>query len=91
MSYPHSRDSDCHGFVHSGICNICGRRMGQDSQPRLTHNGNGQYLVIGRMVQGGKFRLVHSNWHYVNSLNLYEGRIWMVQNGHRQLVKRITN
>lgn len=55
-----------------------------------THKVTDRYLVTGRTVNGRPFRQLHHNPYIALSINLYDGRVWLIRQGKRILVKRVT-
>jgi hypothetical protein len=56
------------------------------------HKDGDKYIVTGRVHNSHKtFRLVYSSWANANSINLWNGRVWLVREGKRYLVKTVTN
>jgi hypothetical protein len=48
------------------------------------------YLVTGKTVYGERFSQSHTNVRAAFSINLYDGRIWLVRGNKRRLIKRVT-
>ncbi len=55
-----------------------------------SHKQTDRYLVTGRLVNGQPFRQIHSNPYHALYINLYDGRVWLLRDGKRILVKRVT-
>ena len=56
-----------------------------------THRPSDRYLVTGRTVRGERFRSsLLSNPYQALYINLYDGRVWLLRDGKRTLVKRVT-
>ena len=56
-----------------------------------TKNLVSHYLIVGKLVNGKKFRMTHTNYHYVMGINLYDGRVYEVTvHGKRKLLKKVT-
>lgn len=49
------------------------------------------YLVVGRTVNGRRFRQVHSSWWWARGINLYNGRKYLVRDGKRYLIASVRN
>ena len=50
------------------------------------------YVVTGITTDGKRFRKLALNWYYANSINLWRGSVWGYKaDGHRTLLKRVTN
>lgn len=52
-----------------------------------------KFIVTGTLVNGRKFRQVHSNGRHAFGINLYRGRVWGVRkvDGKRTLLKTVWN
>ena len=50
-----------------------------------------RYIVIGRDVYGKRFRIESDNFGYVGRINMWHGRIYLMRNGKRILVRTVTN
>jgi hypothetical protein len=60
-------------------------------QKEFYHVEGARYVVIGKLVNGKRFRDVYSNPRHALGINLYNGRIWQVVDGKRKLVKEVFN
>ena len=54
------------------------------------HHDGDVYLVFGRLVRGGEFRLVYSNPKFAMAINLWKGRVWHVRDAKRKLLKEVS-
>ena len=51
-----------------------------------------KFLVTGRYYNSTKtFRSVYSNWRQANGINLWNGRVWLIRDGKRKLLKTVVN
>lgn len=56
-----------------------------------THQAGDRYLVVGELRNGAKFRDEYANPHYAMAINLYRGRVYVVRDGRRWLLKTVWN
>lgn len=50
------------------------------------------YIITGVLTNGQRFRKLTLNWHHANGINLWRGSVWGYKaDGHRTLLKRVTN
>ena len=54
------------------------------------HRVSDRYLVTGRLVSGRRFSSRYTNPYQALFINLYDGRVWLLRDGKRILVKRVT-
>ncbi|UCC18977.1 MAG: hypothetical protein JSV62_12835 [Promethearchaeota archaeon] len=51
-----------------------------------------KFLVIGKLVNGKKFKLVYPDYYTADCINLYNGNIWGVRkDGTKKLLKSVIN
>jgi uncharacterized protein YwbE len=55
------------------------------------HQAGDTYLVTGKLVRGKKFALKTNNPLHAFGINLWNGRVWLVRNGAKTLLKRVQN
>ena len=55
------------------------------------HKEGDNYLVTGVDRNGKKFRFVYDNWPQARGINLWKGYKWLVRNGARYLINRVSN
>lgn len=54
------------------------------------HQAGDRYVITGFYVlTGRRFRTSTSNPHVALNINLWRGRVWLVRDGRRRLVKRV--
>jgi hypothetical protein len=56
-----------------------------------THKHGDRLVWVGRLVDGRKFRIVHTNPVHALSLNVYNARLWLCRGKRRKLLKTVTN
>lgn len=49
------------------------------------------YLVTGKTVDGKRFRQTHPTWFWANGINLWRGSKWLLRDGKRYLLCRVSN
>jgi hypothetical protein len=54
-----------------------------------THVSTDRYLVIGKDVRGKRFRQMHSNPYQALCINMCDGRVYLLRDNRRILVKRV--
>lgn len=58
----------------------------------ITLQEGDKFLVTGRYYNSTrKFRMLLSSWQQANCINLWNGNVWLVRDGHRKLVKSVRN
>lgn len=57
----------------------------------IIHKDGDKYLIIGKIVNGKRFRISSGNPIYAMNINLWNGRVWQVRDGKRTLLKRVVN
>jgi len=55
------------------------------------HREGDRYLVTGYTVAGRPFRREMVNPYQALGINLYRGRVWLLRDGRRRLVKSVWN
>ena len=61
-------------------------------EQELRQEPGDSFLVTGRYYNSErKFRSVYSNFRQADSINLWNGRVWLVRNGKRTLLKTVVN
>lgn len=75
--------------------------MANKVQNPITNSGNGlktwisqtgdKYLVTGKDRSGKRFRIETSSWPYANSLNVWNGNKYLLRDGKRFLIQKISN
>ena len=50
-----------------------------------------QYLVTGKDRNGKKFRKIYSLYLHAKSINLWEGRYWLLRDNKRYLISKVSN
>ncbi len=57
-----------------------------------THLPGDRYKVTGLVYNSKKrFARVFENWHFANGINLWRGSKWLIRNGKKHLIVRVTN
>lgn len=56
-----------------------------------THKPGDVYHVTGVKLDGQRFRIVTSNWHYAKGINVWRGTKWLVRLGHRVRLVSVWN
>jgi hypothetical protein len=49
------------------------------------------YLVTGVDIEGRRFRMTCQTWSHARCINLWCGSKWLVRNGRRHLILRVSN
>ena len=49
------------------------------------------YEITGIAKNGCRFSRTTASWIHANGINLWHGSVWLVRNGKRHLIKRVTN
>jgi hypothetical protein len=55
------------------------------------HKEGDEYIVTGKDRNGKRFRLVFDNWIAAQSINLWSGHRWLLRNGIRYLISKVSN
>lgn len=55
-----------------------------------TGQAGDRYLITGTDASGRRFRLVHDSWAWASGVNLYSGSRWLVRDGKRYLISRVS-
>lgn len=63
----------------------------KDGKVEWTHLAGDSYLVTGTDRQGRRFKIKSNNFLYADGINAWKGRIWLVRDGKRHLLKTISN
>jgi hypothetical protein len=53
--------------------------------------GGDKYLVVGKDCVGQRVRIEGTNWAYINGINIWQGNKYLIRNGKRYPIQRITN
>lgn len=62
-----------------------------NGQISWTHKSTDSYLATGKDTNGKRFRISSTNYNYIIRINLYNGSIWLIRNGNRIRLRRVTN
>ena len=49
------------------------------------------YLVTGTTTNGKRFAVTTKSWAHARGINVWRGSKWLVRDGKRHLIQRITN
>lgn len=55
------------------------------------HKPGDKYIVAGVLYSGTRFRDEYSDWKTAFSINVWRGSKWLLRDGRRYLIQRITN
>jgi len=55
------------------------------------HTIDSSYLLIGKTITNKKVRITSSNFLYISSINIFSGKLYLVENNKRKLIKTISN
>lgn len=65
--------------------------MRKPRQRKFNPNSISHYLIVGKLVDGKRFRRTTANRILAMAINLYDGRVYEVDTNHRRnLIKRVT-
>lgn len=56
-----------------------------------THQPGDQYVVTGTLTTGQRFRQQYDNWFWARGINLCKGSKWLLRDGKRYLISRVSN
>lgn len=67
------------------------REFGENGKLSWTTKTGDKYVIVGTDVDGKKFRQVHTEWRWASQINLHRGRVYLLRDGKRWLVKSVWN
>jgi hypothetical protein len=55
------------------------------------HLASDRYLVTGLRRDGKRFKLETASWDHARGINVWQGSQWLLRDGKRFLIQRISN
>lgn len=59
--------------------------------PSWEHKEGDRYLIVGKDTAGQRVRIEAQVWSYANGIKVYRGNKYLIRDGKRYLIQRITN